>query len=70
MRLVQVRQMSHKGDEEQDMSKQQLLSLMDKLGKNKHFLVNAETNTIIRNPDEITENMAITIMPVVAGGSL
>jgi len=67
--LVKVRQMSHKGDEQEDMSKQQLLSLLDKLGKNKHFLVNAETNTIIRNPNEITENMAITIMPVVAGGS-
>jgi len=61
--------MNHKGDEQQDMSKQQLLALLDKLGKNKHFLVNAETNTMIRDHEEITEDMAITIMPVVAGGS-
>ena len=61
--------MNHKGDEREDMSKQQLLTLLDKLGKNKHFLVNAETNTIIKNHEEITEDMSITIIPVIAGGS-
>lgn len=61
--------MSRRGDEPQDMTKQQLLSLLDKLGKNKHFMVNAETNEIIRDHNEITEDMAITIMPVIKGGS-
>ena len=61
--------MNHKGDEREDMSKQQLLSLLDKLGKNKHFLVNAETNTIIKDHNEITEDMAITIIPIIGGGS-
>lgn len=66
--MVRVRQMSKKGDEQEDMSKQQLLTLLDKLGKSKHFMVNAETNTIIKDPEEIREDMAITIMPVVSGG--
>jgi len=65
---MKVKIMNQKGHEEEDMSKQQLLALLDKMGKNKHFLVNAETNTVIRDPEEITEDMAITIMPVIAGG--
>lgn len=66
--MVKVRQMSKRGDEPQDMSKQQLLALIDKLGKNRHFLVDATTNEIIHDHNKITEDMAITIMPVVAGG--
>lgn len=62
--------MNHKGDEREDMTKQQLLALLDKMGKSKHYLVDAETNTIIRDHEEITEDMAITIMPVIAGGSI
>jgi len=68
--MVKVKQMSKKGDEREDMPKQQLLTLLEKLGKNKHFLVNAETNTIIKDHSEITEDMAITIMPVVSGGNM
>lgn len=66
--MVKIRQMSHKGDEPQEMSKADLMDLMCKLGKSKHFLVNAETNTIIHNPEEIQETDSITIMPVVSGG--
>ena len=66
--MVRVRQMSKRGDEPQDMTKQQLIALFEKLGKNKHFLVDAEKNEIITDHKQITENMAITIMPVVAGG--
>lgn len=67
--LVKINIMSKRGHDEEDMSKQQLLALLDKMGKNKHFLVNAETQEIIRNHEEITEDMAITIMPVISGGS-
>lgn len=66
--MVIVRIMGKKGDEQEDMSKQHLLALLDKMGKNKHFMVNAETNEIVRDPSLISEDMAITIMPVVKGG--
>lgn len=67
--MVRVKIMNQKGHEEDDMSKQQLLALIDKMGKNKHFLVNTETNEMIRDIEQINEASTITIMPVISGGS-
>lgn len=67
--MTKVRIMNHKGDEKQEMSPQELIQLVCKLGKSKHFLVDGETNTIIHDIESITDDQTITIMPVVAGGS-
>lgn len=68
--MVKVKIMNQRGHEENDMSKQQLLALLDKMGKSKHFLVNSETNEMIRDVEQVKEADIITIMPVVSGGSI
>lgn len=67
--MVLVKQMHpSKGHEESEMSKEQLLDLVCKLGRGKYFIVNTVTNEVIHDVKAIKENQAITIMPMVAGG--
>ena len=67
--MVKVRVMNHKGDERQEMKPEELMELMCKLGKSKHFVVDGETQEIIHDIGSIRDDQTITIIPKVSGGS-
>lgn len=67
--MVKVRMMTRRGDEPQEMSKEQLIDFVCKVNKGKYFMVDPESNKMIQDVNTIRDDQAITIMPVVKGGS-